>query len=223
MMTEKRPVVSLLIPLLILSLSCASGTQFLYGTPTPTVTITPSQTVTPTRTATPTRTPRPDYSRAMILLSDLPSEFEDISDAFPGNIPGYRTLANYTYGNARMGQFIVGSTVMLNNSGDKFSFKMLASNPEMVTEMIVGEAKNVEITDTFTMEDVGENCVGFRGIMKVNEVSFHIEFAILQRDSLGAFVANFYVPPNRPDVKIEELMRILDGHFMEALPEGPST
>lgn len=222
-MIEKKPVASLLIPLFILSLSCASGPQFLYGTPTPTVTITPSQTVTPTRTVTPSRTPRPDYSKAMILLSDLPSEFEDISESFPGDMPGYKTLANYTYGNARMGQFIVGNTVMLSNSGDKFSFKMLASNPELVTEMIVGEAKNVEITDTFIMEDVGENCVGFRGVMKVNGVSFNIEFAILQRDSLGAFVANFYVPPNRPDVKIEDLMKILDGHFMEVLPAGPTT
>jgi hypothetical protein len=222
-MTVKNPVASLLLPLLILSLSCASGTQFLYGTPTPTVTITPSQTARPTSTIAPSRTPRPDYSKAMILLSDLPDDFEDISDAFPGDITGYKSLTNYAYGNARLGQFIVGNTVALNNSGDQFSFKMFASNPELAAELIIGEAENVVISDTFTMEDVGESCLGFRGVMKVNGISFNVEFAILQRDSLGAFIANFYVPPNRPDVKIEDLMRILDGHFIEVLSNGPST
>jgi hypothetical protein len=222
-MIEKRPAVSLLLSLLLLSLACASGPQFLYGTPTPTVTITPSQTVTPTVTIAPSRTPSPDYSKAMILLSDLPSEFEDISDAFPADTTEYKSLANYAYGNPRLGQFIVGNTVILNGTGDQFSFKMLASNPELAAKMIIGEADNVTINDTFTLEDVGENCVGFRGLMKINGVDFNIEFAILQRNSLGGFVVNFYVPPNRPDVKIEGLMRILDDHFINAVLPGPNT
>lgn len=222
-MIEKRSVVSFLIPLLVFSLSCNSSSQFLFGTLTPTVTITPSQTATPTATITPSKTPQPDYSKAILLLEDLPSGFEDISDAFPADQQGYKSLGNYAYGNSRIGQIIVGNTVLLNGSADKFSFKMFANNPELIAKTIIGEAENVTINDTFVMEHIGESCVGFRGEMKVEGVVFNIEFAILQRGNLGAFVANFYIPPNRPALKIEDLMEILDGHFMEIFPAEATT
>jgi len=216
------------VPVVLLSMTlstvaCGQMDQLLA---TPTAAATATLTATPTHTPTITPTPRPDLSGAILLLSDLPPGFEELSAAELGVSPSdlateqFQPEVIFAFVNPRQFQTIFGFNFLLEDRLQRIQFDTAVSQPQLTLPVMVAAigAENVREEQVLGgMEDIGELQIAMTMLANVEGVSLQTDILLFRRELIAAAIVSMVIEGQKPNISLHDLGLKLDQHIMETL------
>ncbi|NIS81557.1 MAG: hypothetical protein GTO14_15445 [Anaerolineales bacterium] len=203
--------------------------------PPPTDTPLPTDTPTPLPTDTPTAAPvEPsevalDFSSMELVESDLPPGFDELPVEELGltaesmSTEDFTIQALFAFWQLDPFEMVMGFLQQLSMI-DQFGFDIAVQNSEELLDAFLeglGAETVQERKELPPLEGVGDSSAGFTVVTDVEGIGImRIDFMILRRENVGAYVFIMYLEENAPSIEIGEIAAVLDQRILKALPEA---
>ncbi len=203
--------------------------------PTPTPTPRPTATPRPTFTPTPAPTPLPDLSEATLNLQDLPKGFEPLP---PGERPPLLitataflsetisssgrlyNLTGFRYPGIRTPEIVLSYLLFPLSPEEQVSLNARLADPPLVLRMALesltgGRVSALEVLPE--MDDLGDASAAVSARGTLEEQSWRLEVAMVQRGAAFAYVLVAYPEGKKPPITLREAAELLDERVRAAL------